>query len=111
MVPAIHPSIAPCSRPSRPLRAASGGGLRPVLTAAPLDAFKTQAGTKKRALSRRTKKQPTALRQSFRLQILVRLKNEGRPEKSTLRLRRGPNKGRIVSTMRLTAPPLMKRTS
>ena len=28
------PSLAPCSPPSRPLRAASGGGLRPVLTAA-----------------------------------------------------------------------------
>src|SRR5215470_778783 len=27
-------SLAPCSPPSRPLRAASGGGLRPVLTAA-----------------------------------------------------------------------------
>jgi hypothetical protein len=26
-------SLAPCSPPSRPLRAASGGGLRPVLTA------------------------------------------------------------------------------
>ena len=26
--------MAPCSPPSRPLRAASGGGLRPVLTAA-----------------------------------------------------------------------------
>src|SRR5439155_182418 len=28
------PSLAPCSPPSRPLRAACGGGLRPVLTAA-----------------------------------------------------------------------------
>jgi hypothetical protein len=28
------PSLAPCSPPSRPLRAAYGGGLRPVLTAA-----------------------------------------------------------------------------
>src|SRR4051812_16189517 len=27
-------SIGPCSQPSRPLRAAFGGGLRPVLTAA-----------------------------------------------------------------------------
>ena len=27
-------SLAPCSPPSRPLRAAGGGGLRPVLTAA-----------------------------------------------------------------------------
>jgi hypothetical protein len=31
-------SLAPCSPPSRPLRAASGGGLRPVLTAAARDA-------------------------------------------------------------------------
>src|SRR5215831_18871048 len=30
----IRPSLAPCSPLSRPLRAASGGGLRPVLTAA-----------------------------------------------------------------------------
>ena len=29
-----RPSLAPCSPPSRPLRAACGGGLRPVLTAA-----------------------------------------------------------------------------
>ena len=29
-----RPSPAPCSPPSRPRRAASGGGLRPVLTAA-----------------------------------------------------------------------------
>ena len=29
-----RPSLAPCSPPSRPLRAADGGGLRPVLTAA-----------------------------------------------------------------------------
>ena len=31
-------SLAPCSPPSRPLRAASGGGLRPALTAAALGA-------------------------------------------------------------------------
>ena len=30
----IRPSLAPCSPLSRPRRAASGGGLRPVLTAA-----------------------------------------------------------------------------
>ena len=29
-----RPNLAPCSPPSRPLRAAYGGGLRPVLTAA-----------------------------------------------------------------------------
>jgi hypothetical protein len=29
------PTIAPCSQPSTPLRAAVGGGLRPALTAAP----------------------------------------------------------------------------
>ena len=33
MVP-TRSSLAPCSPPSRPLRAAFGGGLRPVLTAA-----------------------------------------------------------------------------
>ena len=33
MVP-TRSSLAPCSPPSRPLRAACGGGLRPVLTAA-----------------------------------------------------------------------------
>src|ERR1700690_3439434 len=34
MAPPDPNSIAPCSPPSRPLRAASGGGLRPALTAA-----------------------------------------------------------------------------
>ena len=29
-----YSTIAPCSRPSTPLRAAYGGGLRPALTAA-----------------------------------------------------------------------------
>src|SRR5919205_3821973 len=41
--------VAPCSRPSRPLRAACGGGLRPVLTAAARGAMRpAQAGTEKR---------------------------------------------------------------
>ncbi len=31
---AAHSSVVPCSRPSRALRAACGGGLRPPLTAA-----------------------------------------------------------------------------
>jgi hypothetical protein len=34
-----NPSMAPCSRPSTPLRAAYGGGLRPVLTATARAAF------------------------------------------------------------------------
>ncbi len=33
-------TIAPCSRPSTPLRAACGGGLRPALTAAPRGALR-----------------------------------------------------------------------
>ena len=32
-------TMAPCSRPSTPLRAAGGGGLRPVLTATARGAF------------------------------------------------------------------------
>jgi len=43
------PSIALCSHPSTPLRAASGGGLRPVLTDAARNAFSAlQAGMEKR---------------------------------------------------------------
>ena len=34
-------TMAPCSRPSTPLRAAYGGGLRPVLTATARGAFQT----------------------------------------------------------------------
>src|SRR5438105_5649080 len=34
--------VAPCSAPSRPLRAASGGGLRPALTAPARAALRTQ---------------------------------------------------------------------
>lgn len=42
-------SIALCSHPSTPLRAASGGGLRPVLTDTARSAFSAlQAGTEKR---------------------------------------------------------------
>ena len=33
-------TMAPCSRPSTPLRAACGGGLRPALTAAPPGALR-----------------------------------------------------------------------
>jgi len=48
--------VTSCSPPSRPLRAASGGGLRPALTAAaPGVTPKLQVGTKKR-FSGRTKK-------------------------------------------------------
>jgi transposase len=50
------PSVTPCSPPSRTLRAASGGGLRPSLTAAALGVpGPGQVGTKKRP-SDRTKK-------------------------------------------------------
>ena len=42
------PSMAPCSRPSTPLRAACRGGQRPVLTATARGAFPSQAGTEKR---------------------------------------------------------------
>jgi hypothetical protein len=49
-------SVTLCSPPSRPLRAASGGGLRPALTAAALSVpERGQVGTKKRP-SGRTKK-------------------------------------------------------
>jgi len=36
-----HLTMAPCSRPSTPLRAAGGGGLRPVLTATARGALQT----------------------------------------------------------------------
>ncbi len=50
------PSVTPCSPPSRTLRAADGGGLRPSLTAVPRGATPPrQVGTKKRP-SDRTKK-------------------------------------------------------
>jgi hypothetical protein len=50
------PSVTPCSPPSRTLRAASGGGLRPSLTASARGVAKPgQVGTKKRP-SDRTKK-------------------------------------------------------
>jgi transposase len=50
------PSVTPCSPPSRTLRAASGGGLRPSLTAAARAVTRPgQVGTKKRP-SDRTKK-------------------------------------------------------
>src|ERR1700756_2811052 len=43
------PSVPPCSPPSRTLRAASGGGLRPSLTAAARDVTRPgKVGTKKR---------------------------------------------------------------
>ena len=43
------PSVTPCSPPSRTLRAADGGGLRPSLTAAARDVTRPgQVGTKKR---------------------------------------------------------------
>jgi hypothetical protein len=49
-------SVTPCSPPSRTLRAASGGGLRPSLTAAARGVIGPgQVGTKKRPLGR-TKK-------------------------------------------------------
>ena len=49
-------SVTPCSPPSRTLRAASGGGLRPSLTAAARGVTELgQVGTKKRP-SGRTKK-------------------------------------------------------
>src|SRR5262245_20061699 len=49
-------SVTPCSPPSRTLRAAAGGGLRPSLTAAARDVTRPmQVGTKKRP-SGRTKK-------------------------------------------------------
>ena len=53
------PSVTPCSPPSRTLRAASGGGLRPSLTAAARGVTQPgQVGTKKRP-SGRTKKLTT----------------------------------------------------
>src|SRR5579864_563214 len=56
------PSVTPCSPPSRTLRAASGGGLRPSLTAAARDVTgQGQVGTEKRPQGR-TKK-PTSTNQ------------------------------------------------
>jgi hypothetical protein len=48
-------SLAPCSPPSRPLRGASGGGLRPVLTAAARAAVRSSGRDGETALGR-TKK-------------------------------------------------------
>jgi hypothetical protein len=54
--PPTIPRVTPCSPPSRTLRAASGGGLRPSLTAAARGVIGPgQVGTKKRPLGR-TKK-------------------------------------------------------
>src|ERR1700721_2764408 len=47
-------SLAPCSPPSRSLRAASGGGLRPTLTAAARGA-RQSAGRDEETATRRTK--------------------------------------------------------
>lgn len=55
MVPTC-PSLAPCSPPSRPLRAASGGGPRPVLTAAARGAIPNPGRDEETAPSGRTKK-------------------------------------------------------
>jgi transposase len=64
--PAAAPTacmVTACSPPSRPLRAASGGGLRPALTAAARAVTaQSQVGTKKR-LSGRTKKLNRRLQQ------------------------------------------------
>jgi hypothetical protein len=55
------PSVTPCSPPSRPLRAASGGGLRPALTASARGVpERGQVGTKKRPPDRTKKLAGTA---------------------------------------------------
>ena len=50
------PSLAPCLPPSRTLRAASGGGLRPSLTAAAPDARGNPGRDEETAPFNRTKK-------------------------------------------------------
>src|SRR5712675_2400170 len=50
------PSLAPCSRSSRPLRAASGGGLRPALTSAVRAAPSNRGRDEETASCGRTKK-------------------------------------------------------
>ena len=50
-----YPTIAPCSRPSTPLRAAFGGGLRPALTAPARGALRKSGRDEETPLSR-TKK-------------------------------------------------------
>jgi hypothetical protein len=47
--------IAPCSGPSRPLRAAFGGGLRPVVTAPVRGAFRNHGRDGETALNRTEK--------------------------------------------------------
>jgi hypothetical protein len=49
-------SMAPCSPPSRTLRAASGGGLRPSLTVAPRGAWGNTGRDEETAPFSRTKK-------------------------------------------------------
>ncbi len=49
------PTIAPCSQPSTPLRAAFGGGLRPALTAAARGALR-KSGRDGETAPSRTKK-------------------------------------------------------
>ena len=54
--PPDHHSLAPCSPPSRPLRAASGGGLRPALTAAARGASAVARSGRRNGPLGRTKK-------------------------------------------------------
>ena len=51
--------IPPCSRPSTPLRAAFGGGLRPALTAAPRGALQKSGRDGETPFSRTKKHHPS----------------------------------------------------
>ena len=53
-------SVAPCSQPSTPLRAADRGGPRPALTAAPRGALRKSGRGEETPLNR-TKKHPCSV--------------------------------------------------
>ena len=53
-----YPTIAPCSQPSTPLRAAFGGGLRPALTAAVRGALRNSGRGGETPFSRTKKLHP-----------------------------------------------------
>ena len=117
------PRVAPCSRPSTPLRAAYGGGLRPVLTAAARGDCRCSGRGGETALSRTEKhrprlgivaaQSPTSQRQHFDLDTgnpIQGLCKTGRgriggPDHHALAGRRPGAKWPLVERMLAPAPP------
>ena len=65
--PPTRLSLAPGSPPSRPLRAACGGGLRPVLTAAAPAAYEGQRSGRRNGSGRTKKRLPTPSARALQL--------------------------------------------